>query len=109
MKQERVSIVIDGSNFYHRLRELQLSNLLKLNYGAFSDFLSRTRTCVERKYYIAPIREESGNLKSRELMINQQKLMSALQRQGWQLGLGHLLKTDTYHEKGVDVLRQPIC
>ena len=37
-------------------------------------------------------------------MSNQQKLLGGLKRDGWELGLGQLLKTDVYHEKGVDVL-----
>ncbi|MFH1392152.1 MAG: NYN domain-containing protein [bacterium] len=37
-------------------------------------------------------------------MANQQKLLSNLQKQGFKIELGHMLKTDKYHEKGVDVL-----
>ncbi len=37
-------------------------------------------------------------------MKNQRKLLGKLQKQGWEIGFGHMLKTDKYHEKGVDVL-----
>jgi len=104
--QNRVFLVIDGNNFYHRLKELKLKNLLDFDYEKFTEFLTGKRELelVLKKYYIAPIREEPNNLKSRKLMINQQKLLGKLQKQGWEIGFGHLLKTDNYHEKGVDVL-----
>ncbi len=102
--EDRVFIIIDGNNFYHRLKELELKNLLNFDYEKLTEYLIGKRTLVLRKYYIGTIREERNNPKSRELMIGQQKLLSKLQKQGWQIGLGHMLKTDSYHEKGVDVL-----
>jgi uncharacterized LabA/DUF88 family protein len=36
-------------------------------------------------------------------MINQRKLTGKLQKYGWTIKFGHMLKTDDYHEKGVDV------
>jgi len=102
--EDRVFIVIDGSNFYHRLKELGLKNLLNFDYEKFSQFLIGKRSLVLRKYYIGAIREERGNLKSRKLMKNQRILLGRLSKQGWKMGIGHMLKTDVYHEKGVDVL-----
>ncbi len=104
--ENRVFIIIDGNNFYHRLKELGLRELLNLDYEKFTEFLigERKLKLVLRKYYIAPIREEPNNPKSREMMKNQRILLGKLQKQGWEIGLGHLLKTDNYHEKGVDVL-----
>ena len=101
---ERVFIIIDGSNFYHRLKELEIKNLLNFDYTSFSKFLINDRNLILKKYYIGAIREESNNPKSRKLMINQQKLLGKLQRDDWKIGFGHMLKTDSYHEKGVDVL-----
>lgn len=102
--ENRVFVVIDGNNFYHRLKELELRNLLNLDYEKLIQHLIDKRNLVSKKYYIGVIREEINNPKSRELMIGQQKLLGKLQKQGWQIGLGHMLKTDDYHEKGVDVL-----
>ena len=104
MGNERVFIIIDGSNFYHRLKELKLTNLLSFDYEKFSQFLLGKRSAVAKKYYIGAIREERNNSKSKELMIGQQKLTGKLQKYGWQTEFGHMLKTDGYHEKGVDVL-----
>jgi len=101
---ERISIIIDGSNFYHRLKEIEIKNLLDFDYEKFSKFLSGKRELVLKKYYIGAIRTETNNLKSYELWKNQRLLVSKLRKGNWQIGLGHMLKTDKYHEKGVDVL-----
>jgi len=100
---ERVFIIIDGNNFYHRLKELGLTNLLSLDYEKFAQFLFGRRILVSKNYYIGAIREEHNNPKSKELMIGQQKLVGKLQKNNWIVKFGHMLKTDDYHEKGVDV------
>lgn len=100
---KKVFIIVDGSNFYHRLKELQVAHPLQLDYGKFATFLLHGRSLAAKKYYIGAIREERGNPKSRVLMADQQKLTGRLKRDGWQVGFGHMLKTDGYHEKGVDV------
>ncbi len=103
--EERVFIIIDGNNFYHRLKELNFKKLLNFDYEKFAQFLSGKREIVLKKYYIGAGREEPDNPKSKELMAGQQKLLTKLQRGGWEIGLGELLKTGNfYHEKGVDVL-----
>lgn len=102
--EDRIFIIIDGNNFYHRLKEMGLKDLLSFDYEKLTQFLVSKRNLVLRKYYIGAIREEFNNPKSKELMKNQRKLLGKLQKQGWQMGLGHMLKTDDYHEKGVDVL-----
>jgi uncharacterized LabA/DUF88 family protein len=101
--QERVFILIDGNNFYHRLKELNFLNLLNFDYENFSQFLVGKRNLAVKKYYIGAIREERDNPKSKELMRWQRTLTGKLQKNGWQIEFGHMLKTDGYHEKGVDV------
>lgn len=101
---ERVFLIIDGSNFYHRLKEDSLRGLLGFDYGTFADFLSGKRKVVAKCYYIGAIREEAGNSKSAELRRNQRKLIGRLRKYQWHIQFGHMLKTDGYHEKGVDVL-----
>ena len=102
---ERVFLLIDGSNFFHRLRELGMMNLLTFDYRSFAKFLiGNKRTVASQAYYIAPVREEAGNSKSRMLMRDQRIFMNNLQKHGWTIQFGHMLKTDRYHEKGVDVL-----
>ncbi len=102
-QEERVFLIIDGNNFYHRLKEAELKGLLGFDYAKFAQFLVGKRVIVMRRYYIGAIREERDNPKSKELMVGQQKLVGRLQNQGWELMFGHMLKADGYHEKGVDV------
>jgi len=106
MKKEKIFIIIDGSNFYHRLKELKLRNLLSFNYQKFAKLLLRnkTRELALAKYYIGAIKAKTNNPKSFELWRNQRILLSCLKNQGFKIGFGHMLKTDKYHEKGVDVL-----
>jgi len=103
--EERVIIIIDGSNFYHRLKELDLKNLLNFNYEKFAQFLVGDRELTSKKYYIGAIRVKENDSKSFELWRNQRILLGKLKKEDWQIGLGHMLKNDAiYHEKGVDVL-----
>ena len=72
-------------------------------YEKFVQILVRNRLLALKNYYIGAIREERDNPKSRKLMRDQRILTSQLQRNGWVIKFGHMLKTDSYHEKGVDV------
>jgi uncharacterized LabA/DUF88 family protein len=102
--KEKVLIIIDGNNFYHRLKELKLKNLSSFDYEKFSKFLIKgEKIIVSKNYYIGAVREERNNPKSKELMIGQRKLTGKLQRDGWIVKFGQLLKDGDYHEKGVDV------
>ena len=102
--KERIFIIIDGNNFYHRLKELKLKNLLSFDYEKFVEFLIRgEKIVISKNYYIGAVREERDNPKSKELMIGQRKLTGKLQKEGWVVKFGQLLKDGDYHEKGVDV------
>lgn len=106
MKKQRIFIIIDGSNFYHRLKELKLRNLLDFNYQQFADFLlrSKQKELIQAKYYIGAIHVQENNPKSLKLYRNQKILLNRLRNHGFKIGFGHMLKTDKYREKGVDVL-----
>ena len=56
--KERVFIIIDGSNFYHRLKELEIKNLLKFDYKKFGEFLTGKRKIALKRYYIGDIAYE---------------------------------------------------
>lgn len=103
---QRVSIVIDGSNFYHRLREANVARPLGFDYKKFARFLIQDRYSTWQRYYIGAIRERAGNSKSRELRRGQRQLTNHLRKDGWEVVFGHMLRHDdgVYHEKGVDVL-----
>lgn len=104
LMEERVFVLIDGSNFYHRLKELELRNLLFFQYGAFAASLARNNSVQQQTYYIGQVRERVGDEKSRKLMKNQQRLFANLSRNHWNISVGQMLQSDRFHEKGVDVL-----
>ena len=39
---QRCFLLIDGSNFYFKLKDLKLNRLLDFNFGEFAKFLSRS-------------------------------------------------------------------
>lgn len=46
MKQKCV-ILIDGSNFYYKLKDLEMHNLLSFDFTKFSKLVARTNQVVE--------------------------------------------------------------
>lgn len=78
MKQ-RVLIIIDGSNFYYKLKELKLERTLKLDFTKMVDFLSDTNRSVEACYYVGRIRQDKTK-KSKQLFDAQQKLLGSLKK-----------------------------
>ncbi len=102
-KQEKIAILLDGSNMYHYAKELQLTKLLQLDYQRLGEYLARGRQIVSATYYIGRIRTD-GSQKSQQLRANQQRLTARLRNCNWQIEYGHMLKSDgVFHEKGVDV------
>ena len=106
----RSIVFIDGSNFYHKLKQASFSlggkhALLEFEYTRFSSWLACDTECVETRYYIGAIKRSNGSSKTEELYAGQQKLFAKLQLHGVKLTLGHLIRhpDGTIHEKGVDV------
>ncbi|MBU2577269.1 NYN domain-containing protein [Patescibacteria group bacterium] len=100
---QRCLILIDGSNFYFKLKDLRLHNLLGLDFSSFAAFLARSEKVVGSKYYVGRVRQD-GTAHADKLLANQQKLLETLKHHNFHYELGYLLKSDdTYHEKGVDV------
>lgn len=103
MAQERCLILIDGSNFFFKLKSLQLHNLLSFDFAAFSDLLCRGGSLVSATYFVGKVRTD-GTKKTAKLQASQQKLLSHLGRHRHRYALGYLMKSDgAFHEKGVDV------
>ena len=94
-------VLIDGSNFYYKLKSLGFKNLLDFNFSGFIKYLCKdTNTAI---YYIGKIRTD-GTRKAQRLHTEQQHLLERLKKHKVQYKLGYLLKTQgRYHEKGVDV------
>ena len=99
----RTPILIDGSNFYFKLKNLNFRNLLSFDFSKFAHFLAQNTRIVKATYYIGAIRAGKSK-KSKKLHANQQKLLAHLRSQNFTYYLGYLLKSDgIFKEKGVDV------
>ncbi len=94
-------VFIDGSNFYHRLRHLGLHQH-RFDFTVFSQWLAGSKD-VQCIYYVGAVRQEKGNEKSQQLYARQRSFIAHLQTQGVQVDLGYIMKSNGYHEKGVDV------
>lgn len=103
MKQKCI-ILIDGSNFYFKLKDLQLHNLLNFDFSGFAKMLiGEGNEIVHATYFVGKIRTD-GTEKTKRMFDNQQKLISHLKKHNYKYSLGYLMKNDgVYHEKGVDV------
>ena len=103
MKKERCIILIDGSNFYFKLKDLKLHNLLGFDFSKFSKMLADKQKIVNSIYYVGAVKT-TKNKKTRKMHSNQQRLFAHLKKHKFKYSLGYLLKSDgKFHEKGVDV------
>ena len=94
-------ILIDGSNFYYKLKDLRLHNKI-FDYRAFCHWLTEGQkySCT---YYVGAVRQQEGDAKSKKMYAKQRAFLSSLKKQGVRIELGYIMKSDGYHEKGVDV------
>ncbi|MBI4029454.1 MAG: NYN domain-containing protein [Candidatus Blackburnbacteria bacterium] len=102
--KKRVIILIDGSNFYFKLKDLEINRLLSFNFADFVKMLTgEDRQLISSTYYVGKIRTD-GTKKTQRLFNNQRRLLAHLKKNKLTYSLGYLMKTDgKYHEKGVDV------
>lgn len=102
MKHERTIILIDGSNFYFKLKDLGLYTL-DFHFSAFIKLLASNREVIQNAYFVGEVRT-NGTAHVQRLYNNQQKLIARLKNHGVRYQFGYLLKSDgKFHEKGVDV------
>ena len=103
MKQQRCIILIDGSNFYFKLKDLDLHNLLTFDFSKFVKFIARSKKIINSCYYIGRIKQD-GSARTQKLFDGQQKLLGNLKKHRISYSFGYLLKSGgIFHEKGVDV------
>lgn len=103
---EKVFIIIDGNNFYHRLKETFCleAKLLDFRYQDFVNWLARDRNIIQKKYCVGVVRTKPDDEKGQRMRSDQQRLFAKLRKDNWTIEYGYLLSTDgKYHEKGVDV------
>jgi uncharacterized LabA/DUF88 family protein len=101
--KERVIILIDGSNFYFKLKDLRFHNLLNFNFTEFIKLISHSDKVVSVNYYVGGIKQDKTK-HTGKLFNDQQKLLSQLRKHSIKYTLGYLMKTNgKFHEKGVDI------
>lgn len=84
---ERVSIYIDGANFYLlALKKLNIHDA-KFDFESFVNFLASGRSINShgKRYYIGTVREKIGDLKSKEAISRQTSLFTRLTAFGWEV------------------------
>jgi uncharacterized LabA/DUF88 family protein len=104
--KEKVAVYIDGSNFYHYLKdkEISLQKGIKFDFKAFVEFLVGERNCVSKRYYTGIFRNIDNSPKSIELVKEQQKFLSRIENDGFIIKRGRILYDDEKpREKGTDV------
>lgn len=103
MQKERAIVLLDGSNFYFKLRDLKLHRLLDFHFSNFAQTLIGQRQLMKAGYYIGKVRTD-GTITGQMMHADQQRLFAHLKKHGFFYSLGYLLKADgKYQEKGVDV------
>lgn len=103
VRQKRCYVIIDGSNFYFKLKDLKLHYSLNFNFSGFIKRLIRKNKFCKASYYIGKVRTDKTE-KTQKLHAQQQKLFAHLKKHRIEYSLGYLLKSqDKFHEKGVDV------
>jgi len=103
MIKKKCIVIIDGSNFYFKLKDLDLHNLLSLDFTQFLLHISKKYQLVSTTYYVGRVRTD-GTEKAQHMFNQQRKLFAHLKKHNVKYSLGYLLKSDgKFHEKGVDV------
>ena len=103
MSARKCIILIDGSNFYFKLKDIGLHDFMKLNFAALTKMLAGKNEIVNCIFYIGKVKTD-GSVKSTKMQAKQQQLFAHLKKNHVQYSLGYLLKADgKFHEKGVDV------
>lgn len=90
-KQKRSILLIDGSNFYFKLKDQGLHNLLSIDLSSLGTFLARDSKLVRATYYVGKIRTD-GTPKTQTLSNNQRKLLAHLRKNNFYYSLLPLKK-----------------
>jgi|GEM_PF-1162343 len=86
-------IIIDGSNFYFKLKSLGLKHQLNFDYSRFANFLVGNKQLVYSTYYVGKVKTNKTQ-ESQKLHKNQQRLLANLKKHSFQYKLGYLLKNE---------------
>lgn len=94
--KEKVSILIDGGNFYHLVLKKLGLNEMDFDFDAFATFLANGREIAEhgKRYYIGTVPEVEGDAYSKMVMSQQTRLLTRLKNSGWELKTSKLRTRD---------------
>ena len=79
MSKEKSIIIIDGGNFYHKLKSLSFNQLLSFNFQAFCSSLARITDLISCTYYVGEVKT-TGTEKSQKMYDAQQRLLGHLKK-----------------------------
>ncbi|MBI4099881.1 NYN domain-containing protein [Candidatus Microgenomates bacterium] len=100
--KKRAIILIDGSNFYFKLKDLKL-NHIPFDFSALGKLLAKDYHLVDAIYYVGAVRQDRTE-GTKKMFANQRRLLSQLKKHKFRYSLGYLLISGgRFHEKGVDV------
>jgi hypothetical protein len=77
VSKERCIILVDGSNFFFKLKDLGLHSLLQFDFSAFGDYLRGDDPPTTAIYFAGKIKTD-GSKRDKKLHANQQRLLSHL-------------------------------
>ena len=102
---ERVAIYIDGGNTYRRLKILGIPKKdARFDYSVFAEHLIGNRALISKRYYVGIVRNVDGSEKAEKKVRSQQKFLSGLENEGFEIKKGKIMYDDgNIREKGVDV------
>lgn len=91
--QERVSVYIDGNNFFGYLKdkEIALPRGIKFDLKKFVNFIVENRKLISKRYYVGIARNIDGSDKSRRIVKGQQKFLSKIQNDGFIVKRGKVM------------------
>lgn len=100
---ERVYVYVDGSNFYHNLKENDCGSM-NFDFKGFIKNLVGDRKLEGVRYYIGKIKAKQGDEQSQKIRRHQQILFEKLKKAGFYIVHGHIRQIGKiFTEKGVDV------
>ncbi len=84
---ETVSVLIDGSNFYHLVLKKLSIDELRFDFEKFATFLAYGRKISNKgkRFYIGTVREIEGDERTKEAMSEQNSLFTELQNFKWEV------------------------
>ena len=104
LNKNRVAIFIDGGNFYRKIRKDGLiPKGTRFDYVKFANALANGRPIISKAYYIGVVRNYDKTDRSQKIVESQQKLLTGLENDGYEVKKGKIVYDNEIREKGVDV------